>query len=85
MTHQLRYRSSIIYCALILTISLPIVRIQAFPHSGSAEKSDDIEARPAQNDRQTIQLEPGKPIERELIGGQSHTYHMTLAAGQDVR
>ena len=85
MTHQLRYRSWIIYCALILTISLPIVRIQAFPHSGSAEKSDDIEARPAQNDRQTIQLEPGKPIERELTGGQSHSYQMTLAAGQYVR
>ena len=85
MTHQLRYRSWIIYCALILTISLPIVRIQAFPHSGSAEKSDDIEARPAQNDRQTIQIEPGKPIERELTGGQSHSYQMTLAAGQYVR
>jgi CHAT domain-containing protein/Tfp pilus assembly protein PilF len=85
MTHQLRYRSWIIYCALILTISLPIVRIQAFPHSGSAEKSEDIEAPPAQNDRQTIQIEPGKPIERELTGGQSHSYQMTLAAGQYVR
>ena len=85
MTHQLRYRSWIIYCAFILIISLPIVRIQAFPHSGSAEKSDDIETPPAQNDQQTRQLEPGKPIERELTGGQSHSYQITLAAGQYVR
>jgi CHAT domain-containing protein/tetratricopeptide (TPR) repeat protein len=27
-------------------------------------------------------LEPGKPIERELLGGQSHAYQLVLAAGQ---
>ena len=27
-------------------------------------------------------LEPGKPIERELAGGQSHSYQITLAADQ---
>ena len=30
-------------------------------------------------------LEPGKPIERELAGGESHSYHIMLAAGQFLR
>jgi CHAT domain-containing protein len=34
----------------------------------------------AQNE--LIKLEPGKPIERELAGGQSHSYQITLSAGQ---
>jgi tetratricopeptide (TPR) repeat protein/CHAT domain-containing protein len=33
---------------------------------------------------QMPELELGKPIERELSGGQSHSYGMTLAAGQYV-
>src|SRR5215475_9440611 len=32
--------------------------------------------------RESIPLELGKPIERELAGGQSHAYQITLAAGQ---
>src|SRR5262245_38954917 len=31
---------------------------------------------------EAIPLELGKPIERELAGGQSHAYQITLAAGQ---
>ena len=30
-------------------------------------------------------LEPGKPIEREIAGGETHSYQVTLAAGQYVR
>src|SRR3712207_3757325 len=30
-------------------------------------------------------LEPGKPIERELAGGEAHTYRFTLGAGQYAR
>jgi hypothetical protein len=29
-------------------------------------------------------LVPGKPVEREIAGGQSHTYRLTLEAGQFV-
>jgi CHAT domain-containing protein len=36
----------------------------------------------AQETQEARTLEPGKPLERELAGGQSHTYRLTLAADQ---
>src|SRR5215813_9172465 len=30
-------------------------------------------------------LEPGKPVERELSGGQSHSYKITMISGQYLR
>src|SRR5262245_61859934 len=38
---------------------------------------------PAAQDVRT--LEPGKPVEREIAGGESHAYQISLAAGQFVR
>lgn len=35
--------------------------------------------------QEPVQLEPGKSIEREIAGGQTHTYRITLAAGQFMR
>jgi len=35
--------------------------------------------------QEPISLEPGKPIEREIAGGQTHTFQITLAAGQFLR
>jgi hypothetical protein len=32
--------------------------------------------------QESISLEPGKPIERELSGGQSHSYKITMTSGQ---
>src|SRR5262245_44662653 len=32
--------------------------------------------------QQSVSLEPGKPVERELSGGQSHFYKVGMAAGQ---
>ena len=29
-----------------------------------------------------LKLAPGQPVEREIAGGQSHTYQISLAAGQ---
>ena len=34
---------------------------------------------------QAQKLESGKPIEREVVGGESHTYQLKLAAGQFLR
>src|SRR6266498_2671439 len=32
--------------------------------------------------QESISLEPGKPVERELSGGQSHSYKVTMGSGQ---
>lgn len=39
------------------------------------------------NQAQTVvqQLEPGKPIERDISGGQAHSYTIALRAGEYVR
>ena len=34
---------------------------------------------------QEMRLEPGRAVESEIVGGQSHTYQINLAAGQFVR
>jgi CHAT domain-containing protein len=39
----------------------------------------------AQDQRQGQSLEPGTPIERELTGGQSHSYQLMLTAGQYIK
>src|SRR5262245_1282476 len=35
-----------------------------------------------QSAQESISLEPGKPVERELSGGQSHSYKITISSGQ---
>src|SRR5215475_6915429 len=32
--------------------------------------------------QESISLQPGKPVERELSGGQSHSYKITMISGQ---
>jgi len=40
--------------------------------------------RPTQEREVAISLEEGKPIERELFGGQSHSYQLKIVSGQYV-
>src|SRR6266542_913252 len=35
--------------------------------------------------QESVSLEPGKPVERELSGGQSHFYKISMTAGQYLR
>jgi CHAT domain-containing protein/Tfp pilus assembly protein PilF len=82
---QSRYLSVAVYCSLLLSISLPLVRIQAAPDSlclAQGAKPDAEAVSRTQQERQSQQLEPGKQIERALAGGESHSYQMALAAGQ---
>jgi hypothetical protein len=47
------------------------------PHVGVSSRGQDERAGDV--------LAPGKPIERELAGGESHSYRLRLAAGQFCR
>src|SRR5215813_7937167 len=79
MPDQSNRRLVVIYCVLALFINLSVVQIQAFPAVRRPEA-----AGMAQENQPVRRIEPGQPIERELAGGQSHTYQLTLADGQFV-
>jgi CHAT domain-containing protein/Tfp pilus assembly protein PilF len=82
---QCKYRSWLVYCGLVLYITLPLVQIQASPdalYGGKGVKTYLGVVSSAKEDPQPRQLEPGKPIERELAGAQSHSYRMALTTGQ---
>jgi hypothetical protein len=95
MTHscpgstQSKYRSWVVYCGLVLSISLLLVQTQASTdlllYPGKEARLDAAVVIPVQEQQQAQKLEQGNPIERELSGGQSHSYQMTLAAGQYVK
>jgi CHAT domain-containing protein/Tfp pilus assembly protein PilF len=86
---QGKYRLWVVYCGLVLSAGLPLIQIQASPeaiYNGKEVKSGaNVVSIEAQENQQTRQLELGKPIERKLAGDQSHSYQMTLAAGQYVK
>jgi CHAT domain-containing protein/Tfp pilus assembly protein PilF len=85
----IKYHLWVVYYGLILSISPPLIRIHASPdpllYSSEEVKFYAGVTGSAQETQQTQQIEPGKPIKRELAGGQSHSYRMTLAAGQYVK
>jgi CHAT domain-containing protein/Tfp pilus assembly protein PilF len=84
-----KYRLWVVYYALILSISLPPVRIHASPdpslYSGKEAKFYAGVVSSSQETHKARQLESGKPIERELAASQSHSYQMALTAGQYVK
>jgi CHAT domain-containing protein/Flp pilus assembly protein TadD len=88
---QCNYRSWLFYCGLVLSVSLPLVQIRSSADPLYSRKevqpyADLVSpAQENQSPQQLGQLELGKPVERELTGGQSHSYQITTAAGQYVR
>src|SRR5215470_8084332 len=79
MPDQSQRRFVVNYCVLALFINLSVVQIRAFP---AVRRPDP--AGMAQENQMVRRLETGKPIERELAGGQSHDYQLTLADRQYV-
>lgn len=81
------------YSFLYLPVS--ILLLTYLPATARSAGQDGIQALPdaphlsesvgtTQNEQEIRILEPGKPIERELAGGQVHSYQLTLDARQYV-
>src|SRR5262249_48529367 len=58
-----------------------LITIGQAPEPARAEASFTSQAR----DQNIPRLEPGQPVERELAGGQTHTYQLALAVNQYLR
>jgi hypothetical protein len=87
-SNQGKHRSGVIYCGFVLSVSLSLVQIQDSPdalYAGKESKPDAGVVTPVQENQQPRQLEPRNPIERELVGEQSHSYQITFATGQYAR
>jgi CHAT domain-containing protein/Tfp pilus assembly protein PilF len=66
-----------VFVATLLCLAWAIVAASAHSPIGASSK--------AQSQQGVDVLEPGKPIEREIAGGETHSYRLTLAAGQYAR
>jgi CHAT domain-containing protein/tetratricopeptide (TPR) repeat protein len=65
-------------CLLFLVGLLPAVGGRAFAQT--PQKSAGL-VRPTQGSEDVRSLEEGKPIEREMLGGQSHSYQLNVVSG----
>ncbi|HKX28083.1 MAG TPA: CHAT domain-containing tetratricopeptide repeat protein [Blastocatellia bacterium] len=78
-----RFRGRRRQLSLVLLIGLSSVWIQTASSAQSAGQTTPNGAGPQAPAIRP--LEPGRPVEAELAGGQSHTYQLTLTAGQFVK
>jgi CHAT domain-containing protein/Tfp pilus assembly protein PilF len=82
------FRLRLLNGGLAITIGLLLFRIQGSPDAFTTKNSVEpynSHARVTQEDQQLRQLKQGKPIERDLAGGQSHTFEITLATDQYIK
>src|SRR5262245_45676265 len=75
--HSIRWTSLVINLLRVGAPAVTSLRPGAPPVQ--ANTSERIATQIAQ---ESVSLEPGKPIERELSGGQSHSYKIMLISGQ---
>jgi CHAT domain-containing protein/predicted negative regulator of RcsB-dependent stress response len=72
-------RPAILKIILLVWISLPVV---VWPPDSLATQAGNSARGATLSAQENISLEHGKPIERELSGGQSHFYKITMSSGQ---
>jgi CHAT domain-containing protein/Tfp pilus assembly protein PilF len=72
-------RPVILTIILLVLVGLPAV---AWPPGPLTTQTGDGARNAAQSADEELSLEPGKPVERELSGGQSHFYKIAMTPGQ---
>jgi CHAT domain-containing protein/Tfp pilus assembly protein PilF len=75
----------IIYCATRMLIRMGLSALLCLWPDPLPAQASPNECGGAQAPQESISLELGKPIERELSGGISHFYKITMASGQFLR
>ena len=73
----------ILMAILLVWIGLPAAAWS--PPSLPTTQAGDSARGAAQSAEEYLSLEPGKPVERELSGAQSHFYKITMTSGQYLR
>src|SRR5262245_52069046 len=76
-THSIR-------CTPLMINSLRVRSLAAasLRRGGPHVQAPASERGATQSAQESISLEPGKPVERELSGGQSHFYKIAMTSGQ---
>jgi CHAT domain-containing protein/Tfp pilus assembly protein PilF len=85
VSNPLVQRLPTIRCATLIITMLIWAGLPAaasFRPGSPPAQASNCEERPAQNAQENRSLEPGKPVEQELAGGQSHSYQITMIPGQ---
>lgn len=75
------FRRSLIVSLIIVSTSPAIARV---PSSDRGARIDATTSVFLQGDEATRWLEPGKPIERELAGSETHSYQIKLTEGEFI-
>src|SRR5262249_51165154 len=75
---KLRFRPRFQHCALVICALYSVLGLQM---TGAAKAL----IGQAQSEPEIRLLVPGKPVERQIAGGESHIYRVKLTAGQFVR
>jgi CHAT domain-containing protein/Tfp pilus assembly protein PilF len=84
---QFGYRASAALLTILSLLSLPVVITLDKAFGGTVDLTRPSGQHPgrAGDERGVHVLEPGKPVKRELVGGQEHTYQIRLSADQFLR
>src|SRR6266542_3087452 len=85
-TPQGRGLHSIRWTPLVINLLMAEAQVATSPRPrASPAQAPGSDSGSAPGAQEIISLEPGKPVERELSGGQSHSYKITMISGQYLR
>src|SRR5271168_2771168 len=68
--------------SLALSIAIALLLAASASKTLAAIPQDQSQASAPQQEPKPVPLEPGKPLERELKGGEKHTYEIRAQSGQ---